>query len=168
MENPVQRSLARVLLAGLIAACGGACGANLAPVLEVKNAPVALPAGAQPSPEHTRDAIVRGLAAKGWGIDSEAGPSIVASVSSGGHTGTVRIDYDANRYSIRYVSSSPSLKHDGYRIHRRFNHWVDRLRVAIQRELSSTAPPAAPAATRPAPVEPVEPDEELPPAPPPG
>ena len=164
----------RSFLGGLVlllacSALSSACGANLAPVMDVKNAPVVLPAGMPPSPALTRDAILRAIVDKHWTIDGENGQTIVTSVSSGGHSATVRIDYDASYYSITYLKSSEGLKYDGQNIHRRYNHWVDRLREAINRSIAQTGmvpaavpPPGAPA---PAPVAP--PPAAAPAAPPP-
>lgn len=151
-----------LLVIGSLAVLSSACGANLAPVLQVQNAPAPLPQGATPSPARTRDAIVRALADRHWTLDSEQGQSLMATVSSGGHTATVRIDYDANYYSITYANSSPGLKYDGQYIHRRFNHWVDRLRSSINQQLAMTAV-AAPVA--PAPVAPAAPAPAAPAAP---
>lgn len=163
----------------------GACGFNTAPVLNVKNAPVVVPHGVVPSAATTRDAIVRGLADKGWTIDSEGESSIVARVTSGGHTATARIDYDATSYSITYVDSSEGLLYDGVEIHRRYNHWINLLRKAIDKELSHTSggevpaqaapadmqlePPAEPVAAEPPAAEPppVAPADDEPPPPPP-
>ncbi len=154
------RSFLRGLV--LLSALGalGACGANLAPVMDVRNAPVVLPAGMPPSPALTRDAILRAIVAKHWTIDGENGQTIVTSVSSGGHSATVRIDYDAAYYSITYLKSSAGLKYDGQNIHRRYNHWIDRLREAINRSIAQTGmvpammpPPPAPV-PGPAPVAP--------------
>jgi hypothetical protein len=173
-----------ILIAVFVVLASG-CGAMMAPVLDLQGVPVALPAGLTPSIARTRDAILRGLADRGWTIDREEGQTIVASVSAGGHQATVGIDYSADSYSIHYVTSSPGLRYDGIEIHKRYNHWVDRLRVSINKELASSpaqepeGPPPAPAAapTEPAPA-PAEPAPEapapaapaepgMPPAPPP-
>jgi hypothetical protein len=164
------RSFLRGLV--LLSALGAlsACGANLAPVMDVKNAPVVLPAGMPPSPALTRDAILRAIVAKHWTIDGENGQTIVTSVTSGGHSATVRIDYDAAYYSITYLKSSAGLKYDGQNIHRRYNHWVDRLREAINRSIAQTGmvPAAVPppvAAPPPAAVPPPAASPEPAPAP---
>ena len=153
------------------------CGANLSTVLNVQNAPVVLPAGQAPSPQATRDAIMRAIAAKHWQIEGEAPTTIVTGVSSGGHSASVRIDYNANYYSINYLKSSESLKYDGQHIHRRYNHWVERLREAIDREIAQTGyvpvvpgtmpPPAAAPAPGPVAPPPAPATEPAPPPPPP-
>jgi hypothetical protein len=173
----------RSFLGGLVlllacSALSSACGANLSPVMDVKNAPVVLPAGMPPSPALTRDAIMRAIVDKHWTIDGENGQTIVTSVSSGGHFATVRIDYDASYYSITYLKSSAGLKYDGQNIHRRYNHWVERLQEAINRSIAQTgmvpatvpppgAPAPAPVAPPPASPEPVAPAPGTVPPPPP-
>jgi hypothetical protein len=129
-----------------------ACGANLAPVLQVDNAPVATAPGVAVSHPFVRDAILRALASRTWSVVEERPDGIVAKVSSGGHTASVLVRYDERSFSIGYVDSSPSLKYDGSHIHRRYNHWVDRLRASISQELNQASPAAAPVAAAPAPA----------------
>jgi hypothetical protein len=133
--------------AGLLclALASSACGANLAPVLNVDNAPVVAVGGATPTKPYVRDAIVRALASRNWQIEQETPDGITASVTTGGHSATVHIQYDDRAFSIHYVDSSPSLKYDGTAIHRRYNLWIDRLRAAIRAQLASpSAMPVAP------------------------
>jgi hypothetical protein len=136
-----------------------ACGANLAPVLQVDNAPVAVVPGVAVNRPFVRDAILRALGSRTWSVVEERPDGIVAKVSSGGHTASVLVRYDERSFSISYVDSSPSLKYDGSHIHRRYNHWVDRLRASISQELNqaipvAAAPAAAPASGTPAAVPP--------------
>jgi hypothetical protein len=171
----------------LLTALVSGCGANLAPVLDVRNAPVVTAQGVAPSRPLVRDAIVRALASRTWQIAEERPDALVASVSAGGHDATVLVQYDERSFSITRVDSSPGLKYDGSYIHRRYNHWVDRLRASIEQELSQTtaAPAPAPAqaaattataapatvaaepAAAPMPAGPTDPALALPPAPPP-
>lgn len=118
------------------------CGANLAPVLEVDNAPVAPPAGVAATRELVHDAIIRALASRTWAVVEDDADGIVAEVSAGGHSASVLVRYDARSYSIHRVSSSDGLKYDGTRIHRRYNHWIDRLRASIGQELNQLQPQA--------------------------
>lgn len=184
-ERQLMRTL--ILFAALVVLASG-CGAMMAPVLDIQNAPVTTPAGVTPSIGRTREVILRGLADRGWTIDREEGQTIIASVTAGGHQATVGIDYSADTYSIQYVASSPGLRYDGLEIHKRYNHWVDRLRASINKELARShgqapaapaptptepapAPAPAPAAPAPAPAAPAPaapaPDTAMPPAPPP-
>ncbi len=156
---------ALLLLPALPLASG--CGMNMAPVLDIQRSPVTLPGGYAPSPARTRDAILRGLVSKGWAVDREEGQSIVASINVRGHSATVGIDYDASSFSIHYVTSSEGLKYDGVEIHRRYNHWVDRLRASINQAIaeSSAQEPAGPAPAPPPDSTPVAPAEPATPAP---
>ena len=46
------------------------------------------------------------------------------------HQAVVDIPYDAQRFGIRYLSSS-NLDYDGRSIHRNYNSWVQNLQNAI-------------------------------------
>ncbi len=138
----------------LFIAFASGCGANLAPVLDVQNAPVVTPRQVAPTRALVRDSIVRALASRNWQIVEERADEVVARVSAGGHDATVLVRYDERYFSISRVDSSPGLKYDGSYIHRRYNHWIDRLRTSIQQELSHAAPAAQPVQTAAAPAEP--------------
>ena len=133
--------LLRAALLSCLTLLSAACGANLAPVLNVENAPVVTATGETPATKaFVRDAIIRALSSRGWQLEQETPDGITASVSSGGHSATAQIQYDERTYSIHYVDSSPGLKYNGSSIHRRYNHWIDRLRAAIRAQLASSAP----------------------------
>ena len=169
-----------------------ACGFNTAPVLDVHSAKVTLAAGVTPSAALTRDAILRALSERTWTVEGEEPNTIVASVTTGGHSATAGITYDDLTYSIKRLESSPGLKFDGYEIHRRYNIWIKNLRKTIDKQLllagstptsggeavlpptepptgPVTAPPAGevpPAALPQAPPAAVD-DDKMPPLPPP-
>ncbi|MET0386148.1 MAG: hypothetical protein ABW321_09335 [Polyangiales bacterium] len=115
----------------LLAACGG----GLVPVLNVQNAPVVLPSSEPASPSAVRAAIVRALAQREWRIDREGPDGFIATVTSRGQSATVHIQYDDHAYSIAYVDSSPGMKFNGQRIHRRYNDWIARLSRTIRANL---------------------------------
>lgn len=121
-----------------------ACHANQAPVLNVVNAPV-YSYGTPLGEADVRAAIARGLAVKGWTIESEQPRLIRARVDVPPHWARVQIPYSDRGFSIYHAGNSPSLKFDGERIHRRYNHWIDRLRAAITAELRAPGPPGRPA-----------------------
>ena len=126
---------------------GAACGANLAPVLNVNHAPLAgTPAGTDPS-AHAHDAILRAVRSRGWTVAADAPGVVTASIEKGDLKATVDIPYTATDYSVIHKASSPALKFDGTRIHKHYNLWVDRLRTSINEELSrASSVPAAPPA----------------------
>jgi hypothetical protein len=134
------------LAAFLFAAVG--CRANMAPVLNVADAPTTGPvAGWSPPapprpPAAIRTAILQGLATKGWKVDGEQSGLIVATVAASSHFAQVSVTYTPYAYSITYRNSSPSLKYDGRIIHRRYNHWINQLRQAIDAQLTTPAPGA--------------------------
>ena len=83
-------------------------------------------------------AILRGIAARGWSVDKEQPGIVTATVRKGELFAQADIAYDAQTYSIRHKNSAPGFKFDGQRIHKRYNHWIDRLRASIQQELNRT------------------------------
>ncbi|HEX4354615.1 MAG TPA: hypothetical protein VHZ95_16915 [Polyangiales bacterium] len=144
-----------------------ACGSGLAPILNVDNAPVVSGGHAPITRPYVRDAIVRALASRGWQIEQDKPDAIIATVVSAGHTATVQIQYDEHAFSIHHVSSSPELKFDGTSIHRRYNQWIDKLRIAIRAQLAvPTAPPGVAPPPSAAPGSP--PPSAAPGSPPPG
>jgi hypothetical protein len=169
--------LERAMLAGVLWLVLGccACGGGLAPVLNIEGAPIASSNGVPLTRAFVRDAIVRALVSRGWQIEQDRPEGITATTVSGTNTATIQIEYDERAYSIHHVSSSPSLRYDGSAIHRKYNQWIERLRVAVRAQLAipmppgSAAPPAAAATAPPASPPPATPNEygEMPPAPPP-
>jgi hypothetical protein len=144
--GPSSRVPALILLTALFAA---ACGANLSPVLNLNHVPVGgTPPGVEPT-TYVHDAILRGIRARGWTVAKEAPGVISASIQKDAYSATVDIPYTATDYSIVHRESSPGLKFDGTRIHKRYNVWIDRLRASINQEISGPTPhapaPAAPA-----------------------
>lgn len=128
-------ALTSLLIALTLAACGG----GLAPVYNIRNAPVVTGRGQVAEPLEVRDAIMRALAARGWQVDREGPDGIVATIVSKGHSATVLIQYNPSAYSISYLDSSPGLRFNGAAIHRRYNEWVERLDKTIRKLLASGA-----------------------------
>lgn len=119
-----------VLLLGLATL---ACHAAQAPVLELEDMALRTASGRLLTSAETHDVLVEALQQKRWIVDEDRPGRIDATVFSGGHSAKIRIDYQEGRYSIHHVSSTPGLRHDASQgiIHKRYNHWIDRLRVAI-------------------------------------
>lgn len=122
---------AMTLMMALLFTGLAACMANKAPILEIRDEN-ALPA---PDERMMSEVVHHAIDTKGWRVEDEQPGAILATVQAGGHWGTVEIVYDDLGYAIRHVRSSPGLKYDGINIHRRFNHWVERLDNAIQTRL---------------------------------
>lgn len=136
-----------VLIFGALLMLG--CRPNLAPVLNVVDAPAARAEWGQApgSPRAmgaVRVAILQGLASKTWTVDEERMGLILASVTTPPHQGQIAISYNTVSYSIYYRNSSPGLKYDGRNIHRRYNLWVGQLRTAIDTQLAATPTGGAP------------------------
>jgi len=93
------------------------------------------------SAEQVLQAIRLGATRRHWAILQEGPKDVIASVSSGGHDATVRIEYNQSGWIILHERSSPSLRYDpDYRgreiIHFRYNFWVRHLNRAIEEALS--------------------------------
>lgn len=132
-------------MGGLVVAAvlwASACGANLSPVLNVSHAPVAgVPGGVDPT-AYVHDAIRRAVLSRGWTVAAEAPGVVTATIMKDGLSATVDIPYTATDFSIVYRDSA-GLSYDGTRVHKRYNHWVDRLRASISAELSKPTTPTA-------------------------
>ena len=169
----------------LLAACGG----GLVPVHNIQNAPVVVARGQTATAPHVRDAIVRALGSRNWQLNREGPEGIVATTIVGGHSATIRIQYDEHTYSIQHVDSSPGLRFNGQGIQRNYNNWVEKLNRSIRSLLmgpqwggvqvvitppppaSSPAAEPAPATAAPAVAPPAKPSgptyDDAPPPPPP-
>ena len=121
-------SLRWLLSFSLLAACGG----GLVPVHNIQNAPVVVPRGQTSTSVQVRDAIIRALGSRNWQLNREGPDGIVASMIVGGHSATIRIQYDEHTYSIQHVDSSPGLKFNGVAIHRNYNNWIEKLNRSIR------------------------------------
>ena len=133
---PQRRSMVLLLLLiGLVA-----CNASQSPILKLENVGMFTPTGRQLSEGEVREALLRALYSKGWTLDSQEPGRIVATEHAGGHSATIRVDYAAGRYSIQRESTSPGLRYDADRqiIHKRYNLWIDRLRIAIHAQIPPT------------------------------
>ena len=135
----------------LLVGCGGA----LAPVLQIEQASAIGANGAPLARAQVQQVVYNALLSKGWNIDTAADGHFIATTRTGEHFATVRVDCGDGGYAIHFVAASPSLRFSGDRIHRRYNHWIDRLDHAIRGELSRAAPVAYVTVPQPAPNAPV-------------
>lgn len=61
---------------------------------------------------------------------------IQASINvRGKHSAEVEIDYDSNRYTIRYLTSENLMHSEDGEIHKAYNGWVIKLDRTIRQEL---------------------------------
>jgi len=105
--------------------------------------------------EQVRQAILTGSQALGWVMFTEVpGASVgLRYTKKQGHSATVRIDYDAEGYQIKYVDSVELQREgsgDSARIHPAYNIWVKNLvaRIRLPGELvPASAQSLAPAAS---------------------
>ena len=111
------------------------CGANLAPVLNINHAPVVGTPPGVDATAYVHDAIVRAVNSRGWQVAQEAPGVVTATIRKDRFYAAVDIPFTATDYSIIYKDSGPDFRYDGQRIHKHYNHWVDRLRASINAEL---------------------------------
>ena len=69
----------------------------------------------------------------GWNMAEESPGMIKATLNLRTHTAVVKIPYDANKYSIIYMSSVNLDEKDG-KIHKNYNSWVQNLSKKIGTE----------------------------------
>jgi len=88
------------------------------------------------------DAIWRAGRSEEWRV-TERHPGLArASRTVRAHRAVVEVAYDQATFSIRLLSAV-NLDHDGTRIHKNYNAWIERLEDAITSEVASlaTVPP---------------------------
>jgi hypothetical protein len=143
-SSPLGRANRVALGIAVAALLFAGCGANMAPLLNVANTPVTgAPPGADPTP-FVRQSILRAIAARGWTVDEEKPGVITTTVRKNELYATVDVTYTGQAFSITHRSSAPEFKFDGEHIHKRYNHWIDRLRASIVQELSRTTQSGTP------------------------
>ena len=135
---PRPRRCALVLL--VLVAALSACAPSQSPILQLEGVGMLTPTGRRLSEPEVREALLRALYSKGWSLDAEEPGRIVATEFAGGHSATILVEYAAGRYSIRRQKTSPGLRYDPDRqiIHKRYNLWIDRLRVAIHAQIPTS------------------------------
>ncbi len=123
--------LAAVLIALTLSAC------TIAPIMQVKDAPVATASGNAPAKEQVRSAIVRAGAGLGWQMRDEGPDLLVGTLMLRTHAAVVEIPYSSKAYSIRLRSSTNLDEKDG-NIHKNYNGWVQNLTRGINAQLSQS------------------------------
>jgi hypothetical protein len=84
--------------------------------------------------------IQRGAASRGW-VTELRGPGLIRAILNlRTHQAVVDITYDAQRFSIQYVSSANLNENAGY-IHSNYNSWVQNLQQSI---MAQDIPPPSP------------------------
>jgi len=109
-------------------------GCRTAPIYNVKDAPVSVPAGQQATMASVEQAILRAGNGLGWQMKVEKPGLIVGTLNLRTHTVVVDIPFTASSYSILY-RSSVNLNQQGDSIHANYNGWVQNLDQAIRNQL---------------------------------
>ena len=123
--------LAAIVMALTLSAC------TTAPIMQVKDSPVATASGNAPAKEQVRSAIVRAGAGLGWQMRDEGTDMLVGTIMLRTHVAVVEIPYSPKAYSIRLRSSMNLDEKDGT-IHKNYNGWVQNLTRAINAQLSQS------------------------------
>ncbi len=100
--------------------------------------------GTSVTQDDVKRAVIRALARRAWTVEETTDDAVVASVSAGGHSATVKVAIGPGTYTINHLKSSEGLRYDGTEIHHRYNHWVRRLDSTIMNELGGIMKVAAP------------------------
>jgi hypothetical protein len=111
-------------------------GCGTAPIYNVNNNAVVVPADKKASLEDVEKAILRAGGGLGWIMKKEAPGEIKGTLILRTHTAIVSIKYSTADYSINYVSSD-NLNYDEstHTIHTNYNGWIQNLNKAIQVQL---------------------------------
>lgn len=115
-------------LAVLLVAC------RTAPILNVTDVPVNVPAGQTATLATVEQAIIRAGNGLGWQMKIEKPGLIVGTLLLRDHQAVVDIPFSTSAYSIVY-RSSVNLDQNGDSIHRNYNGWVQNLDKAIRKNL---------------------------------
>lgn len=87
--------------------------------------------------EQVEQAILTGMAVRGWRPRTRQPGLITAELNLRQHQAVIEIPYDHTQYAIRYVSSdNMDESKSGERIHRNYNRWVRNLDADIQKKLT--------------------------------
>lgn len=81
--------------------------------------------------------VVRAGVVGGWLMEEQAPGEITATYRRRGYEAKVKITYDLEHFSIRYVESR-NLSAHGDRVHPTYNQWVEKLAADIRRRAAST------------------------------
>jgi hypothetical protein len=87
------------------------------------------------SAKQVSSAIFQACNYREWNCSEISSNEIKASYTSHGHTAVVSVKYNADMYSINYVSSENLMEQNG-KINRNYNRWVNNLNHDIQSYLS--------------------------------
>lgn len=121
--------LAVLALAVAIAGC------RTAPLMNIEEQALPVPAGKAVTLEQVRSAILRGGGALGWQMRDEGPNKVVGTLTLRDHTAVVDIPYSTRGFSIKYRSSI-NLNESAGRIHNNYNGWVQNLQRGINTQLS--------------------------------
>lgn len=134
-----------------------AAQARQAPLVERERIALRMPDGSAATAAQVRAAIIVGSRPLGWVVTGEEPGVLKLSYNKQDrHYVTIRADYDAAGYQLRYVDST-NLNYgveDGVpQIHPNYNRWINNLishiyllDPTLYRQLLSPAEPASPAA----------------------
>jgi hypothetical protein len=109
-------------------------GCRTAPIYNVNDASVVVPAGKQASMSDVKDAIIRAGNKLGWQMTDTAPGDITARIALRTHTATAEVKYNTKSYGIKYLDST-NLDASAGNIHKNYNGWIENLDREIRAEL---------------------------------
>lgn len=109
------------------------------PLVNYDNIAIVTSSNKAPQLDQVKQAMRVGAAVKGWTIEEAADGSLTASiVVRDKHKVSVKIDYDASKYSIHYKDSAVmkyEVNNGQAAVHPFYNVWVENLKNDINIEL---------------------------------
>jgi hypothetical protein len=138
----MQKAGFALLLAVLaLFAVPASAGGRPIPMIEVIDAPVTWPGGQPGELSVVQNAVLRGLADKGW-TGRMVSPGVArATLTRDDWSCEIEIPFTTSAYSIKYADSVNLDYNPQTRvIHRNFNHWLVLLRQRIDLQMMQAVP----------------------------
>ena len=119
----------------------GLVSCRTSPLVNFENISVATVSGKPLTLDQVKQAIIRGGATRGWTMAIVSPGHIVGTLQIRRHTAIVDINYDTQKYSIRY-KDSVNLRYNKWEdgtesIHSNYSGWLSNLRRDINKALMS-------------------------------
>ena len=133
----MKRMVSGIVVACLVVVVAVGCRGG-GQIYNVKDAPVAMATGKEPSLDDVQKAIIQAGAGLGWTMAVVKPGEIIGTLNIRSHQAVVTIPYTSKTYSILYKDSS-NLKYNAEKqtIHQNYTGWIQRLDGAIRSRLTA-------------------------------
>lgn len=101
--------------------------------------PMKLALNGRHSLQEIDSSLRRAASDRGWVLKAAGENAYLAKLQVRSHIAVVKITYDQNMMTVRYVKSD-DLDYDGENIHKKYHMWVDRLFASVKQRLAGKSP----------------------------